>query len=550
MQKIGARYYPLIIVAFALPLFFYKLGALALVGPDEPRYAQVAREMFLRGDLVTPTLLGDTWFEKPALLYWLMIGCYHLLGVNEWAARLPNALLATINLLLIYTVAKRAGGAHYALLSAMILASCGLYFGLARAASFDMTLTFTLTAAFVCFHRADTAQERGTRRKYLYGFYAALGLSVLAKGLAGIVVAGVSLALYFAITILLTRDWRRLLPLFPFTGLLVFLAVAALWYAPVIARHGWLFIDEFFIQHHFQRYTTNKYHHPGPVYFFVQIILAGVVPWSVVLLSAVVRAIKERRARIASVWDERAKLMLLAACWVIAPLLFFSFSTSKLPGYILPVFPCLALIIAAEVEALLAGRASLRVYAITALILLVTGAALPFFAHKEFNAGRGAQLFLALGPVLSALAVLIACWRRQALQATYALLSMSPILAVAIATTIFTGIENKSSLAPLSRAAAEQMRPGERVVLYNLVQYSPFFYTNGRVVEGERGEAARIDNVDELARWLSDYESLLCIVRARQLEQITGDARFQSTTISQQRDRVLVRVRMNHGDTE
>src|SRR5438105_15621332 len=88
------RYFLFLILIFTLPLFYYKLGALAFVGPDEPRYAQVAREMFARHDWITPTLLGDTWFEKPALLYWLMIGSYHLFGVNEWAARLPNALLA------------------------------------------------------------------------------------------------------------------------------------------------------------------------------------------------------------------------------------------------------------------------------------------------------------------------------------------------------------------------------------------------------------------------------------------------------------------------
>src|SRR4051812_3355852 len=106
------RFFPLIIIAFALPIFFFKLGSIGFLGPDEPRYAQVAREMYARGDLVTPTLLGDSWFEKPALLYWLMIGCYQLFGINEWAARLPDAILATLNLLLIYYAAKRAGGSR------------------------------------------------------------------------------------------------------------------------------------------------------------------------------------------------------------------------------------------------------------------------------------------------------------------------------------------------------------------------------------------------------------------------------------------------------
>src|SRR5713226_2111462 len=108
----------LLLAGFCAFLFFFGLAYFGLVGPDEPRYAQVAREMYARHDWITPTLLGDPWFEKPALLYWCMIGCYRLLGINEWAARLPNAIMATLNLLIVYGIAKRARNEFYGLVSA------------------------------------------------------------------------------------------------------------------------------------------------------------------------------------------------------------------------------------------------------------------------------------------------------------------------------------------------------------------------------------------------------------------------------------------------
>ncbi|MEW6731196.1 MAG: glycosyltransferase family 39 protein [Acidobacteriota bacterium] len=541
-ERLYERYFPLVILIFALPLFYYKLGALALVGPDEPRYAQVAREMYERGDWITPTLLGDTWFEKPALLYWMMIVCYHLLGVNEWAARLPNALLATLNLFIIYGLAKRVGGSRYGLISALVLATSGLYFGFARAASFDMTLTFTFTAAFLYLHLADTANDVSARRKYLLGFYFAVGVSLLAKGLIGIMLIGACSALY----LILSVGWRRLFQFHPFTGLLVCLLIAGLWYLPVIARHGWLFIDEFFIQHHFQRYTSNKYHHPGPVYYFLGIILVGVTPWSLLILNSAVRGIKKlfNGRQLLDCWHSaiaKDRLLGLAAIWILVPLIFFSFSGSKLPGYILPIFPALALFIALEIETLLdrAGQRGLLVA--TAVVFLIIAIALAYFAHKKFQAGIGTQLLLAAVPFLTAVGVLF-YWRRNILISFIVLMAMSPLMALTITTLLFPSIENEASLAPLARLAATQLHVNEKVIFFNYLQYSPLFYTNGRVVRGSDGEAVLVYNVDELAGYLEKQESLLCILKQRQLNLITNDPRWQSVILGRQRDLILLRI--------
>jgi 4-amino-4-deoxy-L-arabinose transferase-like glycosyltransferase len=323
--------------------YLYGLGHLPLVGPDEPRYAEVAREMYLRGDWVTPTLGGHTWFEKPALLYWMMMASYQLFGVSEWAARLGPALSGLITTLLLYWMGRRIDRAHraenetdansdFGLWSGIAAASSGGLIVFSRAASFDIVLTMTLTAALSCFFVAEIEPDEKRRRLCLAGFYAAIGASLLAKGLVGVVLPAGILGLYY----LMRREWpRKGLIISALWGIPLALGVAATWYAPVIYRHGWTFVDEFFIQHHFARYVSNKYHHPQPVYYYLIVLPTLALPWIAFLVAALVRA---RRWG----WRERtaeSKFRVFALAWMVAPVAFFSLSGSKLPGYILPALP-------------------------------------------------------------------------------------------------------------------------------------------------------------------------------------------------------------------
>ncbi|MDT4955855.1 MAG: hypothetical protein QOJ02_3993, partial [Acidobacteriota bacterium] len=248
----------------AAAFYFYGLGHLPFIGPDEPRYAQVAREMYLRGDMVTPTLGGHTWFEKPALLYWMMIGSYRLFGVTEWAARLGPAISGLLAVFLIYWMGKRVERASgdegkaeegLGLWSGVALASSVGLIIFSRGASFDIVVTMTVTLALVCYFISEIDEKR--RRWLLAGFYAAVGASLLAKGLVGIVVPFGVIGLYYVVR----RKWPDKTAFGSLLwGVPLAVAVAAIWYAPVIARHGWTFVDEFFIQHHFARFISNKYH--------------------------------------------------------------------------------------------------------------------------------------------------------------------------------------------------------------------------------------------------------------------------------------------------
>ena len=321
----------LIIIAF----YLFGIGSLPLLGPDEPRYAQVAREMFLRGDPVTPTLGGHTWFEKPALLYWMIAASFKVFGVSEFSARLGPAVCGLLTIAAVWVVGRKIDAGFWSLI---VTATCLGLIVFSRAASFDVVITMTTTwaLAFFLLHELGNTDRKPM---LLTGFYAFIGLSLIAKGLVGIVVPFGVVGLYY----LLRRRWpQRSVWLSVVWGVPLALAVSASWYGPVIARHGWSFIDEFFLQHHFARYVSNKYHHPQPFYFFPAIILMLALPWTPYLVYALAKA---RRWT----WrgdDKSSIARVFALAWLILPIVFFSFSGSKLPGYVLPALPAAALLVA------------------------------------------------------------------------------------------------------------------------------------------------------------------------------------------------------------
>jgi 4-amino-4-deoxy-L-arabinose transferase-like glycosyltransferase len=317
-----------VIIAF----YLYGLGQLPLLGPDEPRYAQVAREMFLRGDWITPTLGGHTWFEKPALLYWMLIAAYKIFGVSEWSARLGPAICGLLTIGAIWRVGREVRIGWW---SAVVMASSLGLVVFSRAASFDVVITMTATWALAFFLLHELRKDIW----FLVGFYVFVGLSLLAKGLVGIVIPFGVVGSYY----LLRMRWpNRRVWLSLLWGVPLAIAVSAIWYGPVIARHGWTFIDEFFIQHHFARYISNKYHHPQPIWFYPAIILLLALPWTPLLIAALVKA----RSWVWRGNDDLSILRVFALAWLALPIVFFSFSGSKLPGYILPALPAAALLVA------------------------------------------------------------------------------------------------------------------------------------------------------------------------------------------------------------
>lgn len=333
--RIRSRLDWLLLAGFCGFLFFFGLAYFGLVGADEPRYAQIAREMLDRKDWITPTLGGKPWLEKPVLYYWEAMLSYGIFGVSDWAARLPSAVDASALVLAIYLFLKRfRPGCE--LDGALISASAAGIIGFARAASTDMPLAAMFGIAMLAWY----AWHGGTSRKPLALFYFFLALATLAKGPVAPFLAGLMVLLFAAARRDYTIAWRTLwIP-----GILIFCAVALPWYVAVQFRNP-EFFRTFFIQHNLERFSTNLYRHSQPFWYFILVALLGFIPWSMFLVSSVIATARR-------IWPARSEhssseysLSIFLLIWFVTPIVFFSISQSKLPGYILPVFPAGTLLV-------------------------------------------------------------------------------------------------------------------------------------------------------------------------------------------------------------
>ena len=330
----------LLLAGFCAFLFFYGLNQFGLIGADEPRYAQVAREMLARHDWITPTLGGQPWLEKPPLYYWQAMLAYSVFGANDWAARLPSAIDATFLVLAMYFFLRRFRPG-FELDGALIAASCAGVTGYARAASTDMALA----AAFSMGMLAWWAWRESGKKIYLSMFYLFIALGMLAKGPVAPLLSFLAILLYATAV----RKLQLILKTLWLPGMILWCAIALPWYAAVQMRNP-AFFHEFIIEHNLGRFSENLYHHTEPFWYYLPVAMLALIPWTAFAITAFSQTVRRWQAERKSIStresDAKSQLGIFACCWLIAPVIFFSISQSKLPGYILPAIPAVALLLA------------------------------------------------------------------------------------------------------------------------------------------------------------------------------------------------------------
>ncbi len=349
--------------------FFFRLSGFGLLGPDEPRYAQVAREMLARHDWVTPILFGHTWLEKPILLYWGEMLSYSVFGVHDWAARIPSAVAATGLVIGTFVMVRRIRFAAR-LDAALVVASSMLVLGFARAAATDMLLAapFCLSLlAWFCWyqsgwkrdefgneHAGEECTPQPRSRRWLVLFYGLNALAMLAKG-----PVAPALAAFVLIAFCLTqRRGRALLRTLDPVGLAVFFAVAAPWYVLVQLRNP-EFFRVFFLEHNLARFGSNLYRHKQPFWYYIPVAFAAALPWTVWVIHGLSDGLRGLRAQFSDARGEAVQgtdqetgysFEIFLLLWAVIPIAFFSLSHSKLPGYILPSIPALVILAAVAVH--------------------------------------------------------------------------------------------------------------------------------------------------------------------------------------------------------
>jgi 4-amino-4-deoxy-L-arabinose transferase-like glycosyltransferase len=530
---------------FLLPAacaYLYGLGNFPFVGPDEPRYAQVAREMFTRADAVTPTLGGHTWFEKPALPYWVMMGAYRLFGVHERSARLGFALMGLLTVLTLYLMARRtedAGKEEVRLLALAITlaaASCAGLLLFSHAVNFDIPLTMTTTIALASLFLSELEEDKRRRLWLLAGFYAGTGAALLAKGLIAIIITFGVAGTYY----LLRRAWpRRDVLLSLLWGVPLMIVVAAVWYAPVIYRHGYTFVDEFFIQHHFARYTSNKYHHPQPFYFYLPVILLMALPWTPYLLESLAGA---RR------WQWRSPVALskwraFAFAWLILPVLFFSASGSKLPGYILPALPGALMLVAERLARYLRGEGRLLSMRVTGLLVVLLALGAVVYVLQRSYPVTACAVAAAL-PLAAAGLIALILTNRSRLSTASIVCGMFLLIIVGLE----CGIEGISRRVSVAHALEEASARGyASAPVYNLhtIERTAEYYAAARLQYGADGEPLRFEGATQVERAAREKGgTILVIVPSEYTWQLTTYAPLETEMIEDNGDVALLAVKI------
>ena len=329
-------------------VWFAGLEQRSLTRPDEGRYSEIPREMATSGDWVTPRLNGLKYFEKPPLQYWATAFAYNAFGQHNWTARAWPALTGLIGLLLLFLIARRLYDLQTAIAATAILASSLWYFAIAHINTLDMGLTCWMTLTLAGFLYAERSDA--TPRERSIGMHAAwvgMALAMLSKGLIGIVLPG-GVLLFYSLWQRDVRMWDRL---HIGTGLLLFFAIVTPWFAWVQARNP-EFSAFFFFHEHLSRFASTTHRREGPLWYFVPILLSGLAPWTLLFIARL-RHIWELAAQPKPFHPER-----LLIVWCVVIFVFFSVSGSKLPSYIIPIFPALALLMAPSIV-----QTSARAYA-------------------------------------------------------------------------------------------------------------------------------------------------------------------------------------------
>ena len=326
-----------LLVAVLAVLWLGSLGLRPLYKPDEARYGEIPREMVASGDWLTPRLNGYKYFEKPPLQYWTTAAAYTLFGVSDWAARLWTGLAALAGVWMAFAAGNRLFGPPAGAFAGAILASSPLYVLLGQVNTLDMSVTLFLSAAVFAFSLAQRAGiepevEAKARRRWMLAFWAACAGAVLSKGLIGLVLPAGAVALY----VLVRRDWGLLRRLEVVRGGLLFFVLTAPWFVAVSLANP-EFAHFFFVQEHWLRFTTRMHHRSEPAWFFLPVLAVGAWPWLLAIVAGWIASLRPPAGR-----EFSAALFL--ALWALVVFGFFSASGSKLPPYLLPLLPALALL--------------------------------------------------------------------------------------------------------------------------------------------------------------------------------------------------------------
>ncbi|MGF6757888.1 glycosyltransferase family 39 protein [Paraburkholderia sp. GAS42] len=492
----------LLLLALAL-VWFVPLGWRHLVPSDEGRYAEMAREMFLTGDWITPRYNGYKYFEKPPLQTWLNALTFAWFGIGEWQARLYTALTGFAGVLLIGYTGARVFNAATGIFAAIVLASAPYWNLMGHFNTLDMGLSLWMEITLCALLLAQRPNLPASQvRLWMWLCWGSMALAVLSKGLIGVVLPGAALVLYT----LVARDWAIWKRLYLVSGLIVFFVIATPWFVLVQQRNP-EFLNFFFIVQQFQRYLTPEQNRPGPFYYFAAVLLVGFLPWLSVSVQSIRHALRVPRQ------PNGFSPPMLLIVWSAFIFVFFSASHSKLLSYTLPVAPALALLIGLYLPLL--KRDEFRRHLAGYAVFLVVAAFGAIFLSRAGDARNPNELYRAFQVwVFAALGVaflltVAALWinrrsRGGIVGATVAFAAGWVLLGTIAGTghDVFGRLSSGAPLAPAVRAAIAKLPPDAPFYSVGVLDHTMPFYVGHTMIMVENPDELRFGVTVEPQKWV------------------------------------------------
>jgi 4-amino-4-deoxy-L-arabinose transferase-like glycosyltransferase len=491
----ASRLVPWLLAGAVALLWFGTLDMRHLLRSDEGRYAQIAYEMFATGDWVTPRYQGLKYFEKPPFHLWMTALAYSAFGVGEWQARLWVACSGAMGIAATAWAARVCFGPRAGLLAGLALLAAPTWNIGSHFNALDMgvsaALACVLASLLLAQHPSATAQQR---QRWMWAAWAAMAVAVLTKGLIGIVLPGLALVGYT----LLSRQWALWTRLHLVSGALIFLAIAAPWFVIVSMRNP-EFPQFYFVHEHWDRYTSTVHKRSAPAWYFVPQWLAGFLPW-LLLLPRMAHDLRQE-----SITGFRP--LLFCAMWAFAIFAFFSASGSKLPGYILPIFPALAIWAGLALNGLntrALGRqvTPMLVLAALAVMLLVAGQMLGRGPSNPLT--RQYLWWIAAAGALAVLGLVISFLlnRRGALFSSLTAYALSFFVATTVGLLGHDVLGRPASGADLVPAIQQELTPAMPIYSLRLLDHTLPFYLRRTMVMVEEPDELEFGVNQEPQKWL------------------------------------------------
>jgi len=528
----------LLLLGFCLILFFLNLGRWDLWNPDEPRYAQVAREMVQRGDWILMHFNGKTYADKPPLFFWLIgLSSYLCGGFTSFSVRFPSALFGTLTVILTFIFGRCLYGSRTGFLSGMVLATSLEFAYLSTRANIDTTLTFFTTASLLCFfqwHRytpphlgseskrpsprgrvlstLPTGEREGVRgnwfgqRKirnlFIYGFYISMALATLTKGPVGFVLP----LLVSLIYLIIQKDWKGLKEMKLLSGMLLFVVIVLSWYLPAVLKGGKAYLNETLFHQTIDRYSRG-WSHARPIYYYLYNFPVEFLPWFLFLPAAMVYGYSKE------VFEKRKEFLFLLI-WFAVIFLFFSLSKGKRGLYILPLYPAASLMVGKLWDDLLSSPMEhfrcewifFPLYLFMGLALLA-GAAIPWVVSMMFPSYLPYSLPIAFLMVGGSLAMFVL--RRFKNHSGIFLLIIAMMAGGFFYTlrVVFPLVNPYKSARFICKEITLRIQPGERLCLYGGVGTGPYNFYTGIV------PILELKAKEDLFDYLRSPERVFCLLR-------------------------------------